>query len=92
MKLRQARIAERAHDQPDSTIAGCRILISNFILNFGGRQHGAIVAERFVLVPLYEPSRAFGNSFLSNYFASLQRTPTSTSGPGFRVISRSNND
>ena len=59
-------LSERMN-QPDSTIAGGRVSIGDFILDTSRRHHGLLVVLDGVPVALPDSSLTFGDSFLSNF-------------------------
>jgi hypothetical protein len=75
-------LSERMN-QPDSTIAGGRVSIGDFILDTSRRHHGLLVVRDGVPVALPNSSLTFGDSFLSNFQASL----TSFCVPRFGTLS-----
>jgi hypothetical protein len=58
-------------NQPDSTIAGGRVSVGDFILDTSRRHHGLLVVRDGVPVALPDSAFTFGDSFLSNFQASL---------------------
>jgi hypothetical protein len=63
-------LSERMN-QPDSTIAGRRVSVGDFILDTSRQHHGLLVVRDGVPVALPDYSLTFGDSFLSNFQASL---------------------
>jgi hypothetical protein len=63
-------LSERMN-QPDSTIAGHRVSIGDFILDTSRQHHGLLVVRDGVPVALPDSALTFGDSFLSNFQASL---------------------